>query len=436
MLFGEILFHSKKLSINESGYNFLRSGEFELSTLNSKLNDLLAQRAKRFDALTSVLPQFANNPQFYKDGSAISDLRGIDVNSLALIGQDIIDLDFQIDQQRKAFQENLKNSNIRAEDGSLRIIGDNIFFDPTVADQSGQSNEERIRSQEQFRKKLNSLTQRRLWKVKSNTDPNLLIIDDSYDENYDIQAFEKSLTSGLSSFRSTYTKVGEKIEGIASMLGLEVFADTGLSSYQLDASGRGISFQKKEPLDMRFDLSKDTSDAKFILNNHDEQDLTKIFEEYGEEKYAKAIARKIVSSRNEKPFHYTTDLVEAITEALPKPVKHLYADSCRRIFQALRIAVNHELENLERFLPKALDILAPGGRLVIVSFHSLEDRIVKQFFLKASRGCVCPIDFPECICGKSPLAKVLTKKIVTATEAELETNMRSKPAKLRAIQKI
>jgi 16S rRNA (cytosine1402-N4)-methyltransferase len=215
-----------------------------------------------------------------------------------------------------------------------------------------------------------------------------------------------------------------------------IVADIGLSSYQLDASGRGISFQKKEPLDMRFDLSKDTSDAKFILNNHDEQDLTKIFEEYGEEKYAKAIARKIVSSRNEKPFHYTTDLVEAITEALPKPVKHLYADSCRRIFQALRIAVNHELENLERFLPKALDILAPGGRLVIVSFHSLEDRIVKQFFLKASRGCVCPIDFPECICGKSPLAKVLTKKIVTATEAELETNMRSKPAKLRAIQKI
>lgn len=215
-----------------------------------------------------------------------------------------------------------------------------------------------------------------------------------------------------------------------------IVADIGLSSYQLDASGRGISFQKKEPLDMRFDLSKDTSDAKFILNNHNEQDLIKIFEEYGEEKYAKAIARKIVSSRNEKPFHYTTDLVEAITEALPKPVKHLYADSCRRIFQALRIAVNHELENLERFLPKALDILAPGGRLVIVSFHSLEDRIVKQFFLKASRGCVCPIDFPECICGKSPLAKVLTKKIVTATEAELETNMRSKPAKLRAVQKI
>lgn len=215
-----------------------------------------------------------------------------------------------------------------------------------------------------------------------------------------------------------------------------IVADIGLSSYQLDASGRGISFQKKEPLDMRFDLSKDTSDAKFILNNHDEQDLTKIFEEYGEEKYAKAIARKIVSFRNEKPFHYTTDLVEAITEALPKPVKHLYADSCRRIFQALRIAVNHELENLERFLPKALDILAPGGRLVIVSFHSLEDRIVKQFFIKAARGCVCPIDFPECICGKSPLAKLLTKKIVTASEGELETNMRSKPAKLRAIQKI
>jgi 16S rRNA (cytosine1402-N4)-methyltransferase len=216
-----------------------------------------------------------------------------------------------------------------------------------------------------------------------------------------------------------------------------IVADLGLSSYELDQGGRGISFQKKELLDMRFDQSAETEDARFLLNNKSEIELLKIFNNYGEDKFSRQIARKITDYRlRVKEIQYTTELHEIIKDALPKPVKHKVDDSARRIFQALRIAVNHELESLEEFLPKAFDILVPGGRLVIVSFHSLEDRIVKQFFAAQAKGCVCPIDFPQCICGKNPQGKILTKKVVTASAEEIKNNPRSNPGKLRAIQKI
>lgn len=216
-----------------------------------------------------------------------------------------------------------------------------------------------------------------------------------------------------------------------------IVADIGLSSFQLDSSGRGITFQKKETLDMRFDQGSTEPDAKFILNNATPQELDEVFTKYGEEKFSRQIVRKIINFRQDTGLiKYTTDLYQIIESALPKPVKHKASDSARRIFQALRIAVNHELSNLEEFLPKALDLLNPGGRLVIVSFHSLEDRIVKQFFRDSAKGCVCPVDFPQCLCGKNPLVKILTKKPVTASEAELSANPRSKPAKLRAIVKL
>lgn len=214
-----------------------------------------------------------------------------------------------------------------------------------------------------------------------------------------------------------------------------IVADIGLSSFQLDQSGRGITFQKKEPLDMRFDTSSKEPDARFMVNEYSEAELSKIFSDYGEEKESKRIARAIVKAREAKKLHYTTDLTDLIQEALPKPVKHRWADSARRIFQALRISVNHELDNLESFLPKALDLVKPGGIIVIVSFHSLEDRIVKQFFLEAAKGCICPKEFPICKCGRTPKAEIITKKIVTATEAELSSNSRSGSAKLRAIRK-
>jgi 16S rRNA (cytosine1402-N4)-methyltransferase len=215
-----------------------------------------------------------------------------------------------------------------------------------------------------------------------------------------------------------------------------IVADLGLSSYELDQSGRGISFQKKEPLDMRFDQHGNTVDARFILNNYGQKQLEKIFNDYGEEKFSRQIAKKILDTRSKVEVHYTTDLYNIIVDSLPKPVKHKADDSARRIFQALRIEVNHELQNLEEFLPKAFDLLSPGGRLVIVSFHSLEDRIVKQFFVGLTKGCVCPIDFPQCVCGKNPQGKILTKKVIVASGRELKDNPRSNAAKLRAIMKL
>jgi 16S rRNA (cytosine1402-N4)-methyltransferase len=213
-----------------------------------------------------------------------------------------------------------------------------------------------------------------------------------------------------------------------------IVADLGLSSYELEH--RGMSFQKDQPLDMRFNQSQ-PEDAKFILNNYEESKLREIFEKYGEEKFSRQIARKILDYRLKiEEIKHTGQLYKIIQDALPKPVKHKADDSARRIFQALRIEVNYELQSLEEFLPKAFDLLVPGGRLVVVSFHSLEDRIVKQFFVGLTKGCVCPPDFPQCICGKNPKGKILTKKPITATEAELKNNSRSAPAKLRAIEKL
>ncbi|MDR3643198.1 MAG: 16S rRNA (cytosine(1402)-N(4))-methyltransferase RsmH [Candidatus Doudnabacteria bacterium] len=212
-----------------------------------------------------------------------------------------------------------------------------------------------------------------------------------------------------------------------------IVADLGLSSYELEH--RGISFKTDQPLDMRFDLSQPET-AKFILNNYDEQRLRKVFEDYGEEKFSRQIARRVVGLRAKgEVIKHTADLYQLIVEALPKPVKHKADDSARRIFQALRIEVNHELENLKDFLPKAFDLLAPGGRLAVVSFHSLEDRIVKQYFVGLTKGCVCPPEFPQCLCGKNPKAKILTKKPITASAEELKKNSRAQPAKLRAIVK-
>jgi len=213
-----------------------------------------------------------------------------------------------------------------------------------------------------------------------------------------------------------------------------IVADLGLSSYELEH--RGISFQTDQPLDMRFDQSQKL-DAKFVLNNYDEQHLRKIFEDYGEEKFSRLIVRKILESRTKNhELRRTTDLYQIIKDALPKPVKHKADDSARRIFQALRIEVNHELSSLEEFLPKAFNLLKVSGRLAVVSFHSLEDRIVKQYFNKLSKGCVCPPEFPACICGQLPKGKILTKKPITATEIELGKNPRAKPAKLRVIEKL
>lgn len=215
-----------------------------------------------------------------------------------------------------------------------------------------------------------------------------------------------------------------------------IVADIGLSSYELDQAGRGISFQKNEPLDMRFNASGKGKTAASILANATEEELAYIFNAYGEEKFATKIARDIVRNRTSGHIATTFELVNFITASIPGRLKHKALDSVRRIFQSLRIAVNGELENLERFLPDALHILAPGGVLAVVSFHSLEDRIVKQFFAKTAQGCICPKDFPICRCAQSAVAEILTKKPIVAGDSEVSRNSRAKSAKLRAIRKL
>ncbi len=243
----------------------------------------------------------------------------------------------------------------------------------------------------------------------------------------------ESLYYNISLVQGNFSKIDHIIKNHNFPAPDGIVADLGLSSYELEH--RGISFQTNQPLDMRFDQSQ-PEDAKFILNNYDQKRLEKIFYEYGEEKFSRQIAGKVIGARGKGvEIKHTNDLYRIIQDALPKPVKHKADDSARRIFQALRIEVNHELENLSGFLPKAFDLLAPGGRLVVVSFHSLEDRMVKQFFAGMAKGCVCPPDFPRCICGKNPRGKILTKKIITASPEELKQNPRSKAAKLRAMEK-
>lgn len=226
---------------------------------------------------------------------------------------------------------------------------------------------------------------------------------------------------------------------LAQGQGIESFdcitADLGLSSFELDQSGRGFSFQKNEPLDMRFDSSS-VLKASDLVNKENELELVRIFKEYGEEKLASRIAREIVQRRERAKFVTTEHLVEAIKATLPKPVQHKWNDTARRVFQALRIAVNGELDALEEFLPSAFSLLKSGGRLVVVSFHSLEDGLVKHYFQSLEKSCVCPPEFPVCVCEKKVQAKILTKKPVTASAKEISENPRSKPAKLRAIIKL
>ncbi len=221
-------------------------------------------------------------------------------------------------------------------------------------------------------------------------------------------------------------------EGFSEASGIVL--DLGFSSIQLDDVGRGFSFQGKNPLDMRYDRKRELTAAD-VLNKYQEQKLAEVFKKYGEDNFSRRIAREIVVRRKVSPIADSDEVVHLIQSALPKPIKHKASDSARRIFQALRIEVNGELDNLTKALPDMANLLKPQGRLVVISFQSLEDRIVKTFFNDQARGCICPPDFPYCVCGKKPAMKVLTKKPVTASAQEIAENPRSKPAKLRAAEK-
>ena len=211
--------------------------------------------------------------------------------------------------------------------------------------------------------------------------------------------------------------------------------DLGVSSMQIDRPERGFSYAADAPLDMRMDPSADVS-AAGIVNKADERDLATIFRRYGEERYARQIARAIVRRRKERPFERTGDLVETIKSAIPAPARFGDGHPAKRVFQALRIAVNDELGALEVALPAALSMLRPGGRLAVISFHSLEDRIVKQFLREKERGCTCPPDFPICVCGHEPRLRALHRKAIRPTPAELAANPRASSARLRTARKV
>ncbi|MBA2295462.1 MAG: 16S rRNA (cytosine(1402)-N(4))-methyltransferase RsmH [Actinobacteria bacterium] len=210
-----------------------------------------------------------------------------------------------------------------------------------------------------------------------------------------------------------------------------ILLDLGVSSMQIDRPERGFSYATDAPLDMRMDPSSEQS-AAAIVNTWGESELVSIFRRYGEERFAVPIARALVRRRTERPFTRTGELVDTIKLAIPTPARFGEGHPAKRVFQALRIAVNDELAQLEEALPAALEMLRPGGRLAVISFHSLEDRIVKRFFAAQAKGCTCPPDFPTCICGKVPTLRLLTRKPVRPGSAETDANPRAASARLRA----
>jgi 16S rRNA (cytosine1402-N4)-methyltransferase len=216
-----------------------------------------------------------------------------------------------------------------------------------------------------------------------------------------------------------------------------VYLDLGISSMQVDARQRGFSYSYDAPLDMRMDPSQEL-DARTVVNDWDERQLAQIFRRYGEDPNARRIAREIVRRRARAPFETTGELVEAIEAALPAAVRRRFGGGhpAKRVFQAVRIAVNGELDSLDRALPLAWDLLRRGGRLAAISFHSLEDRRVKRFLAERARGCICPPDFPVCVCGHEPEAELLTGRPVAPTPGEVAQNPRAKSGRLRAARRV
>ncbi len=217
--------------------------------------------------------------------------------------------------------------------------------------------------------------------------------------------------------------------GFAAVAG--ILADLGLSSRQLDRPERGFSFQTPGPLDMRLDRATQETTAADLVNGLSEQELATIIYRYGEEHRSRAVARAIV---RERPLRTTTELAEVVARAVGRPRGRIHPAT--RVFMALRIAVNDELGALERMLPQAVTLLAPGGRLAVISFHSLEDRIVKDYFRQEAKGCICPPEAPVCTCGRQPRLRLLTRRPVEPSAEECARNPRSRSAKLRAAEKL
>ena len=235
--------------------------------------------------------------------------------------------------------------------------------------------------------------------------------------------------------KSNYENIGEiiKSQNIDKVDG--ILLDLGVSSYQLDTPDRGFSYMSDAPLDMRMD-TESVKTASDIVNDYSEQELFKIIRDYGEDRFAKNIAKHIVAARSKKKIETTFELNEIIRASIPAKVRETGGHPSKRTFQAIRIELNRELEVLENSIGEMIDLLNDKGRLCIITFHSLEDRIVKAAFNTAERPCVCPPGFPVCVCGRKSKGKHLTKKAILPTEEEMEENPRSKSAKLRVFERV
>ncbi|RHP44934.1 16S rRNA (cytosine(1402)-N(4))-methyltransferase RsmH [Clostridium sp. AF32-12BH] len=245
----------------------------------------------------------------------------------------------------------------------------------------------------------------------------------------------------LSEFQDKVTIVRSNYENIASVLhdlGIEkvdgIYLDLGVSSYQLDTASRGFTYREDAPLDMRMD-QRNTQTAADIVNTYSEMELYRIIRDYGEDRFAKNIAKHIVRQREEKPYETTGELIETIKAAIPAKIRATGGHPAKRTFQAIRIELNHELDVLNRSIDTMIDLLNPGGRLSIITFHSLEDRIVKKRFRDNENPCICPPEFPVCMCGRKSKGKVITRKPIVPGEEELEYNKRSKSSKLRVFER-
>lgn len=248
-------------------------------------------------------------------------------------------------------------------------------------------------------------------------------------------------TKRLEPFADKVTVVRSNYENIASVLhelGIEkvdgIYLDLGVSSYQLDTASRGFTYREDAPLDMRMD-QRNTQTAADIVNTYSEMELYRIIRDYGEDRFAKNIAKHIVRQRQEKPYETTGELIETIKTAIPAKIRATGGHPAKRTFQAIRIELNHELDVLNCSIDTMIDLLNPGGRLSIITFHSLEDRIVKKRFRDNENPCICPPEFPVCMCGRKSKGTVITRKPIVPGEEELEYNKRSKSSKLRVFER-
>ena len=248
-------------------------------------------------------------------------------------------------------------------------------------------------------------------------------------------------TKRLEPFADKVTVVRSNYENIASVLhdlGIEkvdgIYLDLGVSSYQLDTASRGFTYREDAPLDMRMD-QRNTQTAADIVNTYSETELYHIIRDYGEDRFAKNIAKHIVQRRQEKPYETSGELIETLKAAIPAKIRATGGHPAKRTFQAIRIELNHELDVLNRSIDTMIDLLNPGGRLSIITFHSLEDRIVKKRFRDNENPCICPPEFPVCMCGRKSKGTVITRKPIVPGEEELEYNKRSKSSKLRVFER-